>query len=249
MRPASAGSCWLRSSFSGSCAPDHGRRPASRRRAPARGGEPLLRLWRSGRELRAPAPRSRRARGAALEPGLAGRGDGELRASELLRRAGPFDVVWPTLARMRGDLGAHGLSCASVWSGGVGGGLRGARGRARRGLPGHRAAGGDCGVAPRSKAARVMHARYTTRPFLPVPARYRAPWIGFSNTSAITPGWPRAAAVAALLVLLYEIAPAQESSRAVSPQELIRLMNQGALVLDLRPPEQYRPVTSAARGR
>ena len=31
-----------------------------------------------------------------------------------------------------------------------------------------------------------------------------------------------------------------EGLRAVSPQELIRLMNQGALVLDLRPLEQYQ---------
>lgn len=31
-----------------------------------------------------------------------------------------------------------------------------------------------------------------------------------------------------------------ESLHSVSPQELIRLMNQGALVLDLRPAEQYQ---------
>lgn len=31
-----------------------------------------------------------------------------------------------------------------------------------------------------------------------------------------------------------------ESKVTVSPQELIRLMNQGALVLDLRPSEQYQ---------
>jgi len=31
-----------------------------------------------------------------------------------------------------------------------------------------------------------------------------------------------------------------ESKSTVSPQELIRLMNQGALVLDLRPAEQYQ---------
>ena len=31
-----------------------------------------------------------------------------------------------------------------------------------------------------------------------------------------------------------------EGLRSVSPQELIRLMNQGALVLDLRPAEQYQ---------
>ena len=31
-----------------------------------------------------------------------------------------------------------------------------------------------------------------------------------------------------------------EGQRSVSPQELIRLMNQGALVLDLRPAEQYQ---------
>ena len=31
-----------------------------------------------------------------------------------------------------------------------------------------------------------------------------------------------------------------EGQVSVSPQELIRLMNQGALLLDLRPPEQYQ---------
>jgi len=41
------------------------------------------------------------------------------------------------------------------------------------------------------------------------------------------------------LVVVYEMRMRTESLRSVSPQELIRLMNQGALVLDLRPAEQY----------
>jgi len=41
-------------------------------------------------------------------------------------------------------------------------------------------------------------------------------------------------AVAALVLM------AAETKTTVSPQELIRLMNQGALVLDLRPAEQYQ---------
>jgi rhodanese-related sulfurtransferase len=49
-----------------------------------------------------------------------------------------------------------------------------------------------------------------------------------------------ATAVLAALVAVYETRMRSESLRSVSPQELIRLMNQGALVLDLRPAEQYQ---------
>ncbi|HEX8783293.1 MAG TPA: hypothetical protein VF764_07980, partial [Steroidobacteraceae bacterium] len=47
-------------------------------------------------------------------------------------------------------------------------------------------------------------------------------------------------AVVAVLVVVYEMRMRSEGLRSVSPQELIRLMNQGALVLDLRPTEQYQ---------
>lgn len=43
----------------------------------------------------------------------------------------------------------------------------------------------------------------------------------------------------AALVVAYETRLKAEGAQGVSPQELIRLMNQGALVLDLRPAEQY----------
>jgi rhodanese-related sulfurtransferase len=49
-----------------------------------------------------------------------------------------------------------------------------------------------------------------------------------------------ATAVVAALVLVYEMRARGENKSTVSPQELIRLMNQGALVLDLRPSEQYQ---------
>ena len=49
-----------------------------------------------------------------------------------------------------------------------------------------------------------------------------------------------ATAAVAALVLVYEMRMRTESKSTVSPQELIRLMNQGALVLDLRPAEQYQ---------
>src|SRR5207245_5862031 len=49
-----------------------------------------------------------------------------------------------------------------------------------------------------------------------------------------------ATAVVAALVVVYEMRARSESLLSVTPQELIRLMNQGALVLDLRPPEQYQ---------
>ena len=48
-----------------------------------------------------------------------------------------------------------------------------------------------------------------------------------------------ATAVVAALIVVYEMRARSESRMSVSPQELIRLMNQGALVLDLRPAEQY----------
>jgi rhodanese-related sulfurtransferase len=49
-----------------------------------------------------------------------------------------------------------------------------------------------------------------------------------------------ATAVAAALVVVYEMRARAESQFSVSPQELIRLMNQGALLLDLRPSDQYQ---------
>ncbi len=49
-----------------------------------------------------------------------------------------------------------------------------------------------------------------------------------------------ATAVVVALVVVYEMRTRSESLVSVSPQELIRLMNQGALLLDLRPSEQYQ---------
>ena len=49
-----------------------------------------------------------------------------------------------------------------------------------------------------------------------------------------------ATVVLAAAVVVYEMRARSESRQSVSPQELIRLMNQGALVLDLRSPEQYQ---------
>jgi len=47
------------------------------------------------------------------------------------------------------------------------------------------------------------------------------------------------AVVAALLVLVYEIRMRRDAFAAVSPQDLIRLQNQGGIVLDLRPSADY----------
>jgi rhodanese-related sulfurtransferase len=44
----------------------------------------------------------------------------------------------------------------------------------------------------------------------------------------------------AALVVIYELRTRSEGQVTVSPQDLIRLMNQGALVLDLRPQEQFQ---------
>ena len=46
-------------------------------------------------------------------------------------------------------------------------------------------------------------------------------------------------ALVVALILVYEMRARAESQFSVSPQELIRLMNQGALVLDLRPQDQF----------
>lgn len=47
-------------------------------------------------------------------------------------------------------------------------------------------------------------------------------------------------AVVAALLVVYELRNQSQNRLSVSPQDLIRLMGQGALLLDLRPAEQYR---------
>lgn len=47
-------------------------------------------------------------------------------------------------------------------------------------------------------------------------------------------------AVVAALLVVYELRNQSQNRLSVSPQDLIRLMSQGALLLDLRPAEQYR---------
>jgi rhodanese-related sulfurtransferase len=54
------------------------------------------------------------------------------------------------------------------------------------------------------------------------------PWLGTATVVAVA------------MVLVYEMRTLSESRLSVSPQELIRLMNQGALLLDLRAAEQYQ---------
>lgn len=46
-------------------------------------------------------------------------------------------------------------------------------------------------------------------------------------------------AVAALLVIVYELRTRNENQSAVSPQDLVRLMNQGAMVIDLRAADAF----------
>jgi rhodanese-related sulfurtransferase len=43
----------------------------------------------------------------------------------------------------------------------------------------------------------------------------------------------------AIVVIVYEMRARSETMTSVSPQDTVRLMNQGALLIDLRPPEQY----------
>jgi rhodanese-related sulfurtransferase len=53
------------------------------------------------------------------------------------------------------------------------------------------------------------------------------------------PWYASGAALAALLVIAYELRAKSENIAAVSPQDVVRLMNQGALVIDLRPTEAF----------
>ncbi|HWM70823.1 MAG: hypothetical protein QOI59_3651 [Gammaproteobacteria bacterium] len=53
------------------------------------------------------------------------------------------------------------------------------------------------------------------------------------------PWYAAGAAVAALLVIVYELRTRKENVSAVSPQDVVRLMNQGALVIDLRPADAF----------
>jgi rhodanese-related sulfurtransferase len=48
-----------------------------------------------------------------------------------------------------------------------------------------------------------------------------------------------AAVVLAIVVIAYEMRTRGQNVAAISPQDVIRLMNQGALLIDLRPQEQY----------
>lgn len=43
----------------------------------------------------------------------------------------------------------------------------------------------------------------------------------------------------AILVILYELRARSETKASVSPQDMVRLMNHGALLIDLRPPEAF----------
>ncbi len=45
--------------------------------------------------------------------------------------------------------------------------------------------------------------------------------------------------VAAALVVVFEVRARRDSYAGISPQDLIRLQNQGALVIDLRKPEEF----------
>lgn len=53
------------------------------------------------------------------------------------------------------------------------------------------------------------------------------------------PWYASGAALAALLVIVYEMRARSENVAAVSPQEAVRLMNQGAFIIDLRPQEAF----------
>jgi rhodanese-related sulfurtransferase len=53
------------------------------------------------------------------------------------------------------------------------------------------------------------------------------------------PWYAGGVALAALLVIVYEMRARSENIAAVSPQEAVRLLNQGAVIIDLRPTEAF----------
>jgi rhodanese-related sulfurtransferase len=53
------------------------------------------------------------------------------------------------------------------------------------------------------------------------------------------PWYAGGAFIAAVLVIVYELRARSENIAAVSPQEAVRLMNQGATIIDLRPAEAF----------
>jgi rhodanese-related sulfurtransferase len=53
------------------------------------------------------------------------------------------------------------------------------------------------------------------------------------------PWYVTGAVIAAALVVVYELRARNENLSAVSPQDAVRLMNQGALIIDLRPTEAF----------
>ena len=53
------------------------------------------------------------------------------------------------------------------------------------------------------------------------------------------PWYAAGAAIAALLVIAYELRARNENTSAVSPQDVVRLLNQGAVVIDLRSQEDF----------
>ncbi len=53
------------------------------------------------------------------------------------------------------------------------------------------------------------------------------------------PWYAGGAAIAAVLVIAYELRARSENLSAVSPQDVVRLMNQGAVLIDLRSEEDF----------
>ncbi len=65
------------------------------------------------------------------------------------------------------------------------------------------------------------------------------PWNASSNTSPTTRPAAGAAVLALIIVIANESRLRATAFAAISSQELVRLMNQGALVLDIRKPEEF----------
>jgi rhodanese-related sulfurtransferase len=84
------------------------------------------------------------------------------------------------------------------------------------------------------EAAKTRAAAYNALPFFP--AAFMEQLITYVTHHPLLAG---AALVALVAVVVYESRARLGSESALSSQELVRLMNQGALVLDIRKPDEF----------
>ncbi len=92
--------------------------------------------------------------------------------------------------------------------------------------------------SPVRKIGENTGCRYNALPFFPAPNRH-LPMDRLLEYVSNHPMLVGAAVLAAVVVFTFEARMRGSAFAAISSQDLIRLMNQGALVLDIRKPEEF----------